>query len=46
MAREHVYQLCVQNVDDLKNRLKVIWYNMERIIESAVIMSAAFYKVV
>jgi len=41
-----VYQLCVQNVDELKQCLLVVWYGMEHIIDSAVIMSDSFHKVV
>jgi len=40
------YQLRVQNVNELKNRLLVVWYGMEVIVDSAVITSGAFHKVV
>jgi len=36
----------LQNVNELKKRLLVAWYSMEHIIDSAVIMSDAFHKVV
>ena len=40
-----VYQLCFQNVDELKQCLLVVWYSIEH-INSAVITIGIFHKVV
>jgi len=37
---------CVQNVDELKKRLLVVWYSMKYMIDSALITGTAFHKVV
>ena len=44
--QQHVYQLYVQNIDELNKRKPVVSYGMEHIIHIAVIMSGAFHKVV
>ena len=38
--------MCVQNVDELKKRMLVVWYCMEHVVDHAVITSIAFHKVV